>query len=65
MASVKEVKAARSRNESCGSLEQVWKRKREKQGEEESEEEEIFRSRFRSSKKTVRLLDVEKGLGGG
>lgn len=62
MARVKGVKAARGRSKSCGSLEEIWKRKREEQGEGGREEEEIFRS----NKKTVRSSDMDvKGLGGG
>lgn len=49
---------ARGRSKSCGSQEDMWKRKRGTRGRGEEEV-------FRSSKKTVRSPDVEKGMGGG
>lgn len=52
----KENRETKDRNDSCGSLEEMWKRKRKEQGKVERREEEIFRG----SKKTVMSPDMEK-----
>lgn len=56
----KENREGRVRSDSCRSLVKMWKRKREEQEEGKGEEE--F---SRSSKKTMRSLDVEIGMGKG
>lgn len=57
----KKSRKARGRSESCGSIEEMWKRKREESGEGKGGKEEIFKI----SKKTVRSPDLGKGMGGG
>jgi len=52
----KEKRVDRERNGSCGSIEEMWKRKRVDQEGGGEEGEEIFRS----SKKTVRSPGIEK-----
>lgn len=61
MANLKRKREARGRSEICENIEEMWKRKREKQGEGGGREEEVFRG----SKKTVRSLDIEKRMGAG
>lgn len=56
MEKVKESNKIESRRGSCGTIEELWKRKREEQVEGGKEEEKVFRS----SKKTVRSPDVER-----
>lgn len=51
----------RGRSRSCGSIEEIWNRRREDSGEWEEGEGEIFRK----SKKTVRSPDLKKGMGKG
>lgn len=57
LSGVKE-KGVRDRSESMGTLQDMWKRRREEGGEGEGEEA------FRSSKKILRSPDVEKSAGG-
>lgn len=54
----KENRETKDRNDSCGSLEEMWKRKRKEQGKV-GRREEIFRG----SKKTVMSPDMEKEKG--
>lgn len=52
----RETREGRVRGGSCGSIEDLWKRKREKEEEGEREEEEGV---FKISNKTMRLLKRE------
>lgn len=52
------LKGSRGRSDSCGSIEEIWIKKREEQLEGGGGGEEAFRG----SKKTARSPDVEKGM---